>query len=290
MRNAAKSLRRVVGLTPSHCVGHARDRLGRRRIRRGSAEALVGLRRSSRRPAAARARRAAAAASARARSATAARRRAGGRTRRRGRSARPGGARPAGWGCGGVRSMLVTSASNQTMSAASAGVERSAGSVKGSAPGRKSMPRFAPGLASISSWISGSGSAWPSAGESIDDELGHGQPERAAELARDDFGDERPRALPGAAELHHVQPVVVGLDEPGQRPALAQGRDVAGGGDGSQGLDHARSLAGWGSHGAAMRGVGGPVHTRGRKGGAACRQPIRASIGTPSSDRPSSGS
>ena len=41
------------------------------------------------------------------------------------------------------------------------------------------------------------------------------------------------RALAGAAELEDVQAVVVGLDHGRKRPALAQRRDVAGGGDGS---------------------------------------------------------
>ncbi len=66
----------------------------------------------------------------------------------------------------------------------------------------------------ISSWISGSGSAAPSTGSiSTIDELGHEQAEPARELADDHLGDERPQALAGAAELDHVQPVVVGLDE-----------------------------------------------------------------------------
>jgi hypothetical protein len=59
------------------------------------------------------------------------------------------------------------------------------------------------------------------------DELGHGKPERAGELADDDLRDERLRPLPGAAELKDVEPVVVRLDERGQRAALPQGRHVA---------------------------------------------------------------
>ena len=60
---------------------------------------------------------------------------------------------------------------------------------------------------------------------------GTGRPSRRAELADDDLGHERARPLPGAAELGDVEPVVVGLHQPGQRPALAQGLDVARGGD-----------------------------------------------------------
>ena len=62
------------------------------------------------------------------------------------------------------------------------------------------------------------------------DDLGHRQPERPADLAGQPFGHERARTLAGGPELHHVQAVVVRLDEARQRPALAQGRDVAGGG------------------------------------------------------------
>jgi hypothetical protein len=59
-------------------------------------------------------------------------------------------------------------------------------------------------------------------------DLGHVEPERAPELAGDELGHERARALAGAAELQDVQAVVVGLDEPRHRPALAQRRHVAG--------------------------------------------------------------
>ena len=62
------------------------------------------------------------------------------------------------------------------------------------------------------------------------DDLGDGQPEGATDLAGEPLRDERPRTLAGAPELHDVQPVVVGLDQARQRAALAQGRDVAGGG------------------------------------------------------------
>ena len=59
------------------------------------------------------------------------------------------------------------------------------------------------------------------------DEVGHGQADRACQLAGQPLRDERARPLPGAAELDDVQPVVVRLDEAGQRAALAQGRHVA---------------------------------------------------------------
>ena len=124
------------------------------------------------------------------------------------------------------------------------GVDRACPGVYGSEPGRKSIPRFRPGLASISSWISGSGSAAASAGStSTTTSSGTGSPSARAELAGDDLGDERLLALPGAAELRDVHPVVVGLHEPGQRAALAQGLGVAGRGDGAQGVEHARSLS-----------------------------------------------
>ena len=115
------------------------------------------------------------------------------------------------------------------MSAASSGDGGGpAAGLNGSAPGRKSTPRLRPPLASSRSWISGSGSARPIAGSSsTSDELGHGKPERARELAGDHLRDERLRPLPRAAELEDVEPVVVRLDERGQRAALAQGRHVA---------------------------------------------------------------
>ena len=75
-----------------------------------------------------------------------------------------------------------------------------------------------------------------------DDELGNRQAERASQLARDDLRHERAAPLPGAAELRDVHPVVVGLEQAGQRPALTQWRDVAGGGDVTQRLEHARKL------------------------------------------------
>ncbi len=72
------------------------------------------------------------------------------------------------------------------------------------------------------------------------DEVGHGQADRACQLAGQPLGDEGTRALAGAAELDDVQAVVVRLDEAGQRAALAQGRHVA---RGDHGPHHAESLA-----------------------------------------------
>jgi hypothetical protein len=61
-------------------------------------------------------------------------------------------------------------------------------------------------------------------------ELGDRQPQPPRQLAHDDLGHERRRPLPRAAVLRDVQPVVVGLHQAGQRPALPQGLDVAGSG------------------------------------------------------------
>ena len=55
---------------------------------------------------------------------------------------------------------------------------------------------------------------------------------RACQLAGQPLRDEGTRALPGATELDDVEPVVVRLDQTGQRAALAQGRHVARGDDG----------------------------------------------------------
>ena len=82
-----------------------------------------------------------------------------------------------------------------------------------------------------------------------DHQLGHRQSEGPPQLAGDDLGHQRAGALPGAAELHDVQPVVVGLDEPRHRAALPQGRDVSGG-------DHAAQLVRHGAHSASARGGG----------------------------------
>jgi hypothetical protein len=66
-------------------------------------------------------------------------------------------------------------------------------------------------------------------------DVGDGQAEGAADRAGDELGDEDLGALAGAAELEDVGAEVVGLDDGRQRAALAQGGDVAGDSDGSDG-------------------------------------------------------
>ena len=61
-----------------------------------------------------------------------------------------------------------------------------------------------------------------------EDDLRDRQPERPSDLAGDELGDERLRSLAGAAVLHDVQPVVVGLHQAGQRASLAERRDITG--------------------------------------------------------------
>ena len=75
-----------------------------------------------------------------------------------------------------------------------------------------------------------------------DHDLGRRQLEPPCERARDHLRDERLRPLSGAPELDDVQPVVVRLHEPRERPAFAKRLDVPGRGDGA----HARSLRGAG--------------------------------------------
>ena len=62
-------------------------------------------------------------------------------------------------------------------------------------------------------------------------DLRHRQAQRPRDLPGDQLRDQRPRALAGAAELQHVHPVVVRLDDGGQRAAFAKRRDIAGDGD-----------------------------------------------------------
>ena len=61
-----------------------------------------------------------------------------------------------------------------------------------------------------------------------EDEIRHRQLQRPRDLAGDELRDERPRPLPRPAKLQHVEPVVVGFDDGGQRSALAQRRHVTG--------------------------------------------------------------
>ena len=81
------------------------------------------------------------------------------------------------------------------------------------------MPRFGPALAWMSSWISGSGSARASAGVDVDDdELGHRQPERAPQLARDDLRDERPAPWPAPRNFVTYIPSSSASTSPGSDP------------------------------------------------------------------------
>jgi hypothetical protein len=62
-------------------------------------------------------------------------------------------------------------------------------------------------------------------------DLRHEQPEGAADLARDQFGDEGLLAVTGTAKLGDVQPIVVCLDHRRQRAAFSQWCHVSRGGD-----------------------------------------------------------
>jgi hypothetical protein len=62
-------------------------------------------------------------------------------------------------------------------------------------------------------------------------ELGDAKAQSARELDADHLRYQRQRALAGAGPLDDIDPVVVGLEQPGERSALAQGRDVARRGD-----------------------------------------------------------
>ena len=57
------------------------------------------------------------------------------------------------------------------------------------------------------------------------------EPEGPGQLADDDLGDQDLETLAGSAELQDVGAEVVGLHDPGQGPALAQGSDVPRRGD-----------------------------------------------------------
>src|SRR5690606_25643524 len=69
-------------------------------------------------------------------------------------------------------------------------------------------------------------------------ELRHGQPEALREAPDDQLGDERAGALPGPAKLHHEEAAVGGLDDGGERAALAQRERVAGGGSEGESVGH----------------------------------------------------
>ena len=137
------------------------------------------------------------------------------------------------FGLATVRSGLVTRPSSQTTSAAKTGSTTGSGRrVERQRTGQEVQAEVEPAarLHEVVDLLVGLGVAQVRV--DIDErQVRHGQPDGARELAGQPLGDERPRTLAGAAELDHVQPVVVRLDEAGQRTALAQGRDVAGGGD-----------------------------------------------------------
>ncbi|CAO0836956.1 hypothetical protein SMICM17S_06193 [Streptomyces microflavus] len=60
------------------------------------------------------------------------------------------------------------------------------------------------------------------------DQFRHPQPQPPPQLTADDLRDERLAALAGSGELHDVRTEIVGLDNPGERSTLPQGRDIAG--------------------------------------------------------------
>ena len=64
--------------------------------------------------------------------------------------------------------------------------------------------------------------------------LGHLQTERAGNLARDELGDQCFRSLSGAAELQHIQPVIVCFDDRRKRTALPERSHIPGDVDGPE--------------------------------------------------------
>ena len=135
-----------------------------------------------------------------------------------------------------MRSTFITSASNHTIAAASSGSQRARrGGRERQRAGQEVDAEVGPD-ARFGELLDLDVGLGPSEFglEPRDHELGYEHPERSRELSGDHFGDERAGPLAGAAELHHVHPVVVCLDEPGQRAALAQGRHVASGGNTAQ--------------------------------------------------------
>ena len=122
---------------------------------------------------------------------------------------------------------------------------------KGSAPGRKSTPEVEAGAGRDEVLDLGVGLGAAQLGVDVGaHELGHREAQRPRELPAQQLGHERRGPLPGPAELQDVEPVVVGLDEPGQRAALAQRGDVARGADRSQHGPQASRARGAGRPGA----------------------------------------
>ena len=104
--------------------------------------------------------------------------------------------------------------------------------VKGSDPGRKSTPRFRPALATSSPGSRGRARRGRARGRARRARArGRGSPSARASSPATTSATSAFRPLPRAAELEDVEPVVVGLDERGQRAALAERRHVAGRGE-----------------------------------------------------------
>lgn len=131
-----------------------------------------------------------------------------------------------------VRSGLVVKASSQTTAAAASGsTTGEAPGLKVRGPGEEIEPQVQAVAAAHEVLQLLVRLGVPEAPVDVDrDDLGHGQPERATDLAGQPFGHQGTRSLAGTAEFHDVQTVIVRFDEPRERSALAQGRDVAGGG------------------------------------------------------------
>jgi hypothetical protein len=74
--------------------------------------------------------------------------------------------------------------------------------------------------------------------------LRNGESKRSSELSHEHLGHERARPLPGAAELDHIQTVVLRLEQPWQRAALAQRHRITRGRNTAQARHsrHARTL------------------------------------------------
>ena len=137
------------------------------------------------------------------------------------------------FGLRAVRSMLVVSASNQTMSAASSG--SGAGwhrRVEGQRSRQEVHPEVQAARAQHRRLQLRVGLGAPERRVDIHEhELGHGKAERPRHLADQQLRDERLRTLRRAGELQDVQAVVVGFDQCRHGATAAERRDIAGGDD-----------------------------------------------------------
>jgi hypothetical protein len=61
-----------------------------------------------------------------------------------------------------------------------------------------------------------------------EDDLRHAQAEGAGDFSSDQLGHQGQRALAGTAEFSDIETQIVRLDDGGQRPAFAEGQDIAG--------------------------------------------------------------